>query len=59
MYEAHPALVEDMRCGNCASNFIPEAPKMLACIKGGLEKANESAKESVLSIRRFTGAGKY
>ena len=43
MYKSTPALVKDMRCGNCAA-FI-QTPKMLECIKSGLEKQNEVKKE--------------
>jgi hypothetical protein len=43
MYKATTKDVMNMRCGNCAA-FI-QTPKMLECIKGGLEKSNESEKE--------------
>ena len=43
MYNAPTDVIKDMRCGNCAA-FI-QTPKMLECIKGGLEKSNESEKE--------------
>lgn len=43
MYNAPTATVKDMRCGNCAA-FI-QTPKMMECIKGGLEAMNESEKE--------------
>ena len=42
-YNAPSKDVMDMRCGNCAA-FV-QTPKMMECIKGGLEKANESPKE--------------
>ena len=43
MYNAPTSTVKDMRCGNCAA-FI-QTPKMMECIKGGLETMNESEKE--------------
>ena len=43
MYNAPTDVVKSMRCGNCAA-FI-QTPKMMECIKSGLEKANESEKE--------------
>jgi hypothetical protein len=43
MYNAPTSTVKDMRCGNCAA-FI-QTPKMMECIKGGLESMNESEKE--------------
>jgi hypothetical protein len=43
MYNAPSKDVMDMRCGNCAA-FV-QTPKMMECIKSGLEKANESPKE--------------
>ena len=43
MYNASTDVVKSMRCGNCAA-FI-QTPKMMECIKSGLEKANESEKE--------------
>ena len=36
MYNAPTKDIMDMRCGNCAA-FI-QTPKMMECIKGGLEK---------------------
>jgi hypothetical protein len=43
MYNAPTDVVKSMRCGNCAA-FI-QTPKMMECIKAGLEKSNESEKE--------------
>ena len=40
MYNAPTAVIKDMRCGNCAA-FI-QTPKMMECIKGGLEKSKSS-----------------
>jgi hypothetical protein len=43
MYNAPTAVIKDMRCGNCAA-FI-QTPKMMECIKGGLEKSKSSGNE--------------
>ena len=43
MYKAPTKDIMDMRCGNCAA-FI-QTPKMMECIKGGLEAMNTSEKE--------------
>ena len=39
MYNAPTATIKNMRCGNCAA-FI-QTPKMMECIKSGLEKDEE------------------
>jgi hypothetical protein len=43
MYNAPTSTVKGMRCGNCAA-FI-QTPKMMECIKGGLEKGKNSENE--------------
>lgn len=43
MYNAPTSSVMNMRCGNCAA-FI-QTPKMMECIKGGLEKSKSSENE--------------
>jgi hypothetical protein len=43
MYNAPTSTVKNMRCGNCAA-FI-QTPKMMECIKGGLEKSKSSENE--------------
>jgi hypothetical protein len=43
MYNSPTAVIKDMRCGNCAA-FI-QTPKMMECIKGGLEKSKSSESE--------------
>jgi hypothetical protein len=43
MYKAPTKDIMDMRCGNCAA-FI-QTPRMMECIKGGLESMNASEKE--------------
>ena len=43
MYNAPTDTVKTMLCGNCAA-FI-QTPKMMECIKGGLEKGKDSENE--------------
>jgi hypothetical protein len=43
MYNAPTDVVKTMLCGNCAA-FI-QTPKMMECIKGGLEKGKDSENE--------------
>lgn len=43
MYNAPTETIKDMRCGNCAA-FI-QTPKMMECIKSGLEKGKDNPKE--------------
>jgi hypothetical protein len=43
MYNAPTETIKDMRCGNCAA-FI-QTPKMMQCIKSGLEKGKDNPKE--------------
>ena len=43
MYNAPVDTVKTMRCGNCAA-FI-QTPKMMECIKSGLEKGKDNPKE--------------
>ena len=43
MYNAPTKDIMDMRCGNCAA-FI-QTPKMMQCIKDGLEKGKNSENE--------------
>lgn len=43
MYNAPTEIVKTMRCGNCAA-FI-QTPKMMECIKLGLEKGKSSPNE--------------
>jgi hypothetical protein len=43
MYNAPTSTVKNMRCGNCAA-FI-QTPKMMECIKSGLEKSKSSENE--------------
>ena len=43
MYNAPTDTVKGMLCGNCAA-FI-QTPKMMECIKGGLEKGKDSENE--------------
>ena len=43
MYNAPTSVIKDMRCGNCAA-FI-QTPKMMECIKGGLESSKSSENE--------------
>lgn len=43
MYNATVDDVKQMRCGNCAA-FI-QTPKMMECIKSGLEKGKDNPKE--------------
>ena len=43
MYNAPTDTIKNMRCGNCAA-FI-QTPKMMECIKSGLEKGKDNPKE--------------
>jgi hypothetical protein len=43
MYNAPSDVVKDMRCGNCAA-FV-QTPKMMGCIKSGLEVGKSSNNE--------------